>query len=321
MLPPHLSPLTDADLEVLDSLRLERFRSRMGQILHGANLYISGLDRTLIISGGRETGALRYRQIDLLQQSWQVCACTWVKVYASNELILNLCSSYNGLGEESRGESMAAAIQEQEEVMLAAEDSELAVDGAPQHALPGAKIIRSMALTDIAADLEAEPSALQAFLEERSCTLIDFSGTILVPENEAVVAYEHYSLVRARQKMEERFAALNTPISVEKPIAREAKPKKNYLTWKGSFKVNRSSYKKTIESAINALFPNEPDEQQKALADIVEQTDMGKAIVDKIARDPAYTDKTRAREQLLKAATELAADQNNSEKEEEEATV
>lgn len=340
MLPPSLPPITDTDLELLDALRLERFRSRFGQTLLNANLYISGLDRALIISGGRETGALRYRTLDLLQQSWQVCGCTWVKVYALKELILNCSSTYNKLGQNISGEqSMATAIQE--EVMLHADDNELAVDSArtlsdgsrqtlssapEQPAEARTKIIRSMALTDIAADLEAEPSALQAFLEERSCTLIDFGGTILVPENQAIIAYEHYSLIRARQKMDERFALMSAiqPDHQENnfPTAsKETKPKKNYLTWKREFKVNKSSYKKTLQNALNALFPDAPNDQDLALSDIISQSDMGKAYLDKILRDPTYTDKVRAREQLLKAATELAAAPQQGSAEEEEDTV
>lgn len=326
MLPPSLPPITDTDLEILDALRLERFRSRFGQVLLQANLFISGLDRTLIISGGRETEALRYRTGDLKEQSWQVCGCTWVKVYASNELILNSDSSYNKLEDCIRGESMATAIQE--EVMLAAEDNGVTTtDMAPPSPNRSAKIIRSMALEDIAADLESSVDSLQAFLESQSAMLIDFGGTILVPENQAIIAYEHYSLIRARQKMEERFALMSAPMGHQQennfPTAsKESKSKKNYLTWKGTFKVNKSSYKKTLQSALNALFPDAPNDQDLALSDIISQSDMGKAYLDKILRDPAYTDKTRAREQLLKAATELAATTDNqSSVEKEEDTV
>lgn len=320
MLPPSLPPITDADLELLDALRLERFRSRFGQILRGANLFISGLDRTLIISGGQTVGALRHRQLDLLEQSWQVCASRWVKVYQCNELIYDACC--NKLGGKVRGEDMATAIQEQvdkadsvgepDSSMRRIETENGAIEsqstGEPDR---GAKIVRSMSLADIAEDLEADTPSLQAFLEEQNAVLINFNGTILVTETSARVAYEQYSLVRARQKMDERFAALNKSASPELPSANkstarsETKPKKNYLTWKREFKVNKSSYRKTVQNALEALFPDAPDEQLRALTDIVNGGDLGKGIVDKISRNEAYTDKVRAREQLLKAATEL----------------
>jgi hypothetical protein len=215
---------------------------------------------------------------------------------------------------------MATAIQEQD---LATQNVE---NGQETQLRPDrAKIIRSMALADIAADLEAEPDALQTFLEEQNATLIDFGGTILVPETEAVAAYEHYSLIRARQKMQERFAINSQTVTEEKPQAKatkntapkESKPKKPTLTWKKAFKVNKSSYKKTIENALDALFPNSQPEQTQALEGIVQGTELGKAYVDKILRAGEYTNKEQVRANLLKAAAELLSATDNALEEEQ----
>lgn len=171
---------------------------------------------------------------------------------------------------------------------------------------PTAKLIRSMSLADIAGDLEAPIEDLKAFLEEHNATLIDFQGTILVPENEAIAAYEHYSVIRARQKMHERFSQPKTKSQPgEPPESNSSNKKRTYLTWKASFKVNKTSYRKTLEIALNALFPDREEEQTAALYGIKNKTDLGKAIVDKISRDSAYTDKGAAREKLFEAAEQL----------------
>lgn len=329
MLPP-LTPINEADLIKLDGLRLERLRVCF-KALETAALYISGerfgeegffpklsrLDRTLIISGGINVALLDHELKELKTQAWLIAACTSIKVYCCNQLIFDHHGLWHKLGEKASGDpGMATAIQEQQDWKIDNGTQVLEPTPTPK------RIMRSLSLADIAADLEAEPSALQTFLEEQNATLIEFGGTIIVPEKEAMSVYEHYSLVRARQKMEERFASLNAPVVIEKPrqttAPKEPKPKKNYLTWKGEFKVVKSSYKKTLQNALNALFPNAPDDQMLALADITSDSEMGKAYIDKIVRDPAYTDKARARENLLKASSELAAESNNQSSGEEQ---
>lgn len=297
-----MTPLNETDLQRLDALRLERLRFCF-KALSSAALYISGLDRTLIISGGIKIEQATLKKI--LEAAWYICAAQELKVYQCNELIFDALTICKLGGSDQGDRLMATAIQEKD----------LLQNGTVQadEPTPTSKILRSMSLADIAADLEAQPDDLQSFLEEQNATLIDFEGLILVPENEAAVAYEHYSLVRARQKMEERFArTLNASRAVVKPSKttdlKETKSKKNYLTWKGEFKVAKSSYKKTLQNALNALFPNAPVEQNQALNDILQQSDLGKAYIDKIARDPFYTDKARAKENLLKAASEFAAE-------------
>lgn len=279
---------------------------------------------------------LLYERDALSRQAWLTAAATSIKVYSSNQLIFEAETiykeSWHKLGLKARGERImaTAAIQEQQDLAQVSVENGIQ-DNEQATPTKTATIVRSMALSDIATDLEAEPGALQSFLEEHNATLIDFGGTILVPETEAVAAYEHYSLVRARQKMQQRFATSSAPTTEEKPSTKqknsapkESKPKKPTLTWKGNFKALKSSYKKTLQNALNALFPNSPDEQTIALTDIVNQTDLGKAIVDKISRDPIYTDKARAREQISKTAAELAAESGNQssvEEEKAEATV
>lgn len=303
----RLTPTNDADREKLAALQIERFRTSFGCLLLKSNIWLSGLDGTLVIGGGKEMALLPLIKQELIANAWAMCAASQIKIYSCNKLILDLPTHRpcNKLGIENRTKA----------TMVATAIENLALETGLAESAPASKVIRSMALADIAGDLEAPVEDLKAFLQEQNATLIDFQGTILVPENEAIAAYEHYSVIRARQKMQERFSQ-----------EREAKPKKGkvesdsdsdnnnnkrqkrtYLTWKGAFKVNKTSYKKTIQSAVSALFPKSESEQRAALIDISNRSDLGKAIVDKITRDSAYTDKANACENLFKAAEQLIA--------------
>lgn len=325
MLPCSLPPLTDADIQLLDAQRLERLRFCFKSLTRAA-LHISGLDRTLIISGGKEMALVLYERDALIKEAWLTAAATSIKIFERHQLIYDAETIYRSgwhklkLKAYSGERAMAQATIIQDPDLVTSDPYGTPKSEQVIAPTKTATILRSMSLADIAADLEAQPDALQSFLEEQNATLIDFGGTILVPENEAAVAYEHYSLVRARQKMEERLAVLNAPAQKAHPttntVTLETKSKKNYLTWKGEFKIVKSSYKKTLQNALNALFPNAEVEQNQALNDICAQSDLGKAYIDKIARDPIYTDKARARENLLKAAGELAAQDQGSGEEE-----
>lgn len=320
MLPP-LTALNDRDTELLDALRIERFRATLAHELRGSTLYLSGLDRTLVISGGEEMTALLHQCLEIEREAWLTAAATNIHIYACNELIYR--GSCNKLELKARGERMATAIQEQDVAQMDVANG--IVEPQVSH-VEESRIIRSMALADIAADLEADTSALQTFLEEHSATLIRFGETLLVLETDAASAYEHYSVIRARQKMQERFA-LNGAATEEKQSAKvtktapkESKPKKPTLTFKGKFQVNRSNYKRTIENFLDAMFPDNPADQKKALSDILQSNEIGGAYLEKIVRAGDYKDKQHAKNLLFKAAAELSkssVDTHETEKEPE----
>lgn len=305
---PSLTPLTRRDLEALDALRIERFMAFFAPRLKSANTYLCGLDRTLIVTGGSEIQELLSFQSELVRGAWYMLAATNILIYQYNQLIYQAENINDKLGENAAVEFEAmVAIQEKMSADTVVEN------GVEEHKTNAAQIVRSVSVADLAADLEAKPDSIQEFLEKRGAKLIDFGGTIIVPESEAVIVYEHYSLIRARQKMLTRFAAASTQAGGEKPqtkssastATKENKPKKPTLTFKGTFKPNRSNYKRTIENFQKAMFPDSPSDQDQALTDIVQQTEMGKAYLDKIVRVGEYKDKEHARVNLLKAAAQL----------------
>lgn len=323
-----LTPLTDTDLQTLDSMRIERFRQRFHSLLENVALYISGLDRTLIVSGGEETKALAQHSDELKSEAWLAAAATTIHIYACNKLIYKGCITYrdtwNKLGLKAKGERhiMATAIQENLANNTNVENGTTLETESLEPIRT--KIVKSLAITDIAADLETEIDVIQEFLEEHNAKLIDFGGIIIVSESEAVVAYEHYSLIRARQKMQERFALANITspkpqTAQEKNTAKAAsKPKKPTLTFKGKFQVNRSNYKRTVQNFLDAMFPDLPEEQDVALNQILELTEMGRAYLDKIVRAGDYKDKQHARDLLYKAAAELQSASDNAAPKKEE---
>lgn len=83
----------------------------------------------------------------------------------------------------------------------------------------------------------------------------------------------------------------------------------------------KTSYKKTLQTALAALFPDSQSEQNKALVDVTNRTDLGRAIVDKITREKAYTNKASARENLFKAAKQMVVQQTEEAPAEETATT
>lgn len=321
MLPP-LTPLNDRDNELLDALRLSRFRVMLAHELRASTLYLSGLDRTLVISGDEDMTELLHQCLEIEAAAWLTAAATTIHIYACNKLIYKSSSTYhhdwNKLGLKAKGESlMTAAIQDLETTQALDNDGSITDTSRPRP--EAAKIIKSLALTDIAADLETESKAIQEFLEERNATLIDFGGVIVVPESQAVIAYEHYSVIRARQKMQERFALHSTRVE-EKPQSKatkttapkESKPKKPTLTFKKQFKVNRSNYKRTVQNFLNAMFPDNEADQEKALSDILQPNEIGSAYLDKIVRAGDYKDKQHAHDLLYKAAAELHSASDNA---------
>ena len=294
----RLTPTNDTDREKLAALRIERFRA-YHNVPH--DIRLSSLDNALIING-----KLKLTE-ELVMAAWLICNAAQIKIYHLGKLIAHGELYNQGWKGNNEIKSMAIATT-----------TELDQNTTISPAIKASKTIRSMALADIAADLEAPIEDLKAFLEERNTILIDFQGQLLVPENEAVTAYEHYSLIRARQKMQERFSQphnqqlqqLEEQPEEQQEESSPNSPKNSirrriYLTWKGSFKVNKTSYKKTLLAALEALFPSQ-EEQDEALIDIGQKTDLGKAIVDKISREEAYTNKSQARESLFKAAEQLA---------------
>ena len=62
-----------------------------------------------------------------------------------------------------------------------------------------------------------------------------------------------------------------------------------------------------MQNFLQAMFPDSPQEQEQALADIVQQNEMGLAYLDKIARTGDYKDKQLAKDLLFKAAAEVKA--------------
>lgn len=325
---PALTALNHRDYELLDALRVERFRAVFTHSLTNSNIFLSGLDRTMLISGGEEMTALLPHTKEIESEAWLIAAATTIQIYACNELIYKESTTYrdgwNKLGLMAKGESrMTAAIQDLETTQALDNDGSITdtFGSRPE----STKIIKSLALTDIAADLETESEAIQEFLEERNATLIDFAGVIVVPESQAVIAYEHYSVIRARQKMQERFAR-HYAATEEKPQAKatkntapkESKPKKPTLTFKKQFKVNRSNYKRTVQNFLDAMFPDNEADQQKALSDILQPNEIGGAYLDKIVKAGGYNDKQHARDLLYKAAAELSKSSLGTEEEEGE---
>lgn len=313
-----MTPINSSDLEALDALRVERFRAFFAPRLQNANIYLGELDRSLIISAGYVAG-LTTVVSELLVEAWFILGANKILIYQCNELIYeSVYKNYNKIGENAAvGFKAMVAISEYRALDINAVENGTQI--APVKSTPAAKIVRSVSVSDLAADLEAQQSSIQEFLRERGATLIDFQGTIVVPESEAVVAYEHYSLIRARQKMQERFAAASTQTGGEKLQAsatkntapKESKPKKPSLTFKGKFQVNRSNYKRTVQNFLDAMFPDKKEEQVAALDDISQQTEMGKAYLDKILRVGEYKDKEHAKVNLLKAAAQLQGGSNN----------
>lgn len=287
---------TYADKERLTALRIERFRA----YCNVPHIICLSIDNALIISGKLQLTK------ELVMVAWLICGAAQIRIYHLGKLIAH-GEIYNQRWKGNQEENMAIAT----ETDLQNQNTTISP------AIKASKTIRSMALTDIATDLEAPTEDLKAFLEERNAILIDFQGTILVPENEAASAYEHYSLIRARQKMQERFSQPHNQQPEEQPEEQqeESSPKnstrrRSYLTWKGTFKVYKTSYKKTLQAALTCLFPDSQEEQNNALAGIRNRTDLGRAIVDKITREEAYTNnKASARENLFKVAEQLVAQQ------------
>lgn len=327
---PALTPINSSDIETLDALRVERFQAFFADVLPRANIYLCETDRTLIVSGGSEIQELLKDRMGLVRDAWYILAAVNVLIYQCNSLIYQAENISDKLGENAAVEFEAmVAIQDRVSDANVIENGTQITEVKPT---PKGIIVRSVSVADLAADLEAQQSSIQEFLEERGARLIDFQGTIVVPESEAVVAYEHYSLIRARQKMQERFATTSTPTLGEKPQATATKnksekdsfPKKPSLTFKGAFKANRSNYKRTVENFQKAMFPDSPSDQQQALTDIVQQTEMGKAYLDKILKVGEYKDKEHARVNLLKAAAQLqekSDDAKNSSEEKAEAAA
>lgn len=287
--------LNNSDREILTWYRLSRFRNSLVEICgveySDTPLYLS-LDNSLIIScEGIRAQKLILNRFRLKNSSDQILGATNLIIYQDSQLIYsyNRIIDYNDVIETSMTYTVERELER-----------DLRPDATP-------KITKSLALTDIAADLDASPEDIHSFLVERDGTLIDFKGMIIVPESTAAIAYEHYSLVRARQKMLERFTNLDSSIK-DTPDIRSSKPKskKPTLTFKREFKIHGRNYKRTIENFQNAMFPDAPEQQKQAIFDIVAQNETGGAYLDKILRAGDYPDKRHARDLLYKAAAELS---------------
>lgn len=310
---PSLTALSLRDLSLLDEYRVERFRAFFAQDLRTSILYLSRLDCTLVISGGSSVRALLDDSTHLLGEAWAILSVTRVKIYVDNELIADLnqrsCNKLK-LKDQDKHPTMATAVITETNADSISSVERPIAERPTNSTAPHAKIVKSLALTDIAADLETEVDALEVFLTEHNTTLIDFRGTLLVSEDEAAIAYEHYSLIRARQKMQERFST-RSPIQDLAPskdtTPKESKPKKPTLTFKKSFKVNRSNYKRTMQNFLEAMFPDSPEQQRQVLSDILQPNELGSAYLDKIVRAGDYKDKQHARNLLYKAAAELSS--------------
>ena len=312
----HYDLLNNEDIYILEHQRIVRFRTLFleitGKSQESAILNLT-LDNSLVINCIQSLGVLIVNLEEIGITAQYVLGISKIEIYYGTQLV---CSK-NILEEISNKETMTVAV-ENNTVELKSE----------QFNLP--KITKSLALADIAADLDASPEDIHSFLMEHDGALIDFKGMIIVPESTAAIAYEHYSLVLARQKMQERFAPtpqlrnkdqgekINATTKTrgrpskgtsKKPSLTESGGRKNstrHLVFKREFKANKKNYKRTIENFLQAMFPDAEEEKSLALFSIVEQSEIGRAYLDKILRAVDYPDKQHARNLLYKAAAELS---------------
>lgn len=316
----HYDLLNNEDIYILECRRIDRFRTLFLEIVKIDYLdYVCAdicltLDSSLIISCGKKISALIMNVEEVHDLAQYVLGISRMSVYHGTQLVYE----YNKLEEISANiETMTVAT---EKYTVEREQTDESNKATP-------KITKSLALTDIAADLDASPEDIHSFLMERDGLLLDFKGMIIVPESTAAIAYEHYSLVRARQKMQERFttgtALYDVKHSSTQASKSKTKSKKPSLTFKREFKIHGRNYKRTMENFLNAMFPDAPDLQEQALADIIAQNETGGAYFDKILRVGDYPDKRHARDLLYKAAAELSKknDGSSDPKEETESIV
>lgn len=338
----HYDLLNNSDIHILECRRIERFRTLFLEIVgldyNNAILSLT-LDNSLIISCGRKVSARRMNVKEVYISAQYVLGISKMSVYHGTQLVYE----YNKLKEINNERTMTVAKEYGDKKMRQASHPDLSatsnnIENKQSeffHAQPPtekytveretieesnkvtSKITKSLALADIAADLDASFEDIHSFLMEHDGSLIDFKGMIIVPESTAAIAYEHYSLVRARQKMQERFTSNNgfdsdksTRVESQKS---KTKSKKPTLTFKREFKIHGRNYKRTMENFLNAMFPSATTEQKQALHDIVQQSETGIAYLDKILRVGDYPDKQHARDLLYKAAAELSKSEIDNE--------
>ncbi|MBD1995182.1 hypothetical protein H6G00_00880 [Leptolyngbya sp. FACHB-541] len=86
---PNFTPeLDQLDLGELDTFRVARYQAEFPKVLGGCSLFLSGLDRGLIVIFSAEFRAvIEANLVDLRLQAWYICAASSIAFYCENDLI------------------------------------------------------------------------------------------------------------------------------------------------------------------------------------------------------------------------------------------